>query len=194
VFKPKTTKPTRPQTGLKKRRGPLPSDSATRHTSQKPPLEREVGDLLARRLRGASRLPILTGILAGLIGLALGTATFGQIGTFLVSPAVASPADDAYLHTIDHLLRYVEKSGCVFIRNDKEYNSEEAAKHLQLKYDFFRYEIKTPEEFIELAASKSSVSGRPYWVRCADHPPTPSADWLRRLSGDAICPVGGPSA
>jgi hypothetical protein len=45
----KTAKPTQPKTGLKKRRGPLPRESATRHTSQKPPLEREVVDLLARR-------------------------------------------------------------------------------------------------------------------------------------------------
>jgi hypothetical protein len=98
----------------------------------------------------------------------------------LVSSAMASPVDNAYLQTIDHLLRYVEKSGCVFIRNDKEYNSEEAAKHIKTKYDSLLFDSKTPEEFIELAASKSSISGRPYWVRCADHPPIPSADWLTK--------------
>ena len=102
------------------------------------------------------------------------------LGMLLVPSAVASPIDNAYLQTIDHLLRYVEKSGCVFIRNDKEYNSEEAAKHIKTKYDSLLFEIKTPEEFIELAASKSMLSGRPYWVRCADHRPTPSADWLTK--------------
>jgi Family of unknown function (DUF5329) len=98
----------------------------------------------------------------------------------LVSSAVASPADDAYQQSIDHLLRYVEQSGCVFIRNDKEYNSEEAAKHIKTKYESLLFDIKTPEEFIALAASKSMLSGQPYWVRCADHHPTPSADWLTK--------------
>lgn len=52
-----TAKPTQPQTGLKKRRGPLRRESATRHTSRKPPLEREVVDLLARRF--VRRLPVV---------------------------------------------------------------------------------------------------------------------------------------
>jgi hypothetical protein len=101
-------------------------------------------------------------------------------GMLLVSSAMASPTDDAYLHTIDHLLKYVEKSGCVFIRNGKEYNSEEAAKHIKTKYDSLLFDIKTPEEFIELAASKSMLSGQLYWVQCADHSPIPSADWLTK--------------
>lgn len=89
-----------------------------------------------------------------------------------------STTDDALLHTISHLLKFVEESNCVFIRNDKEYNSREAAKHLKTKYGSFLNNVKTPEEFIELAASKSMVSGQLYWVRCDDDSPIPSADWL----------------
>jgi Family of unknown function (DUF5329) len=93
--------------------------------------------------------------------------------------ADAASTDDALLRTINHLLTYVEQSNCVFIRNGNEYNSKEAAKHIKTKYDSLMFGIKTPEEFIELAASKSMLSGQPYFVRCVDHSPVPSADWLR---------------
>ena len=49
---------------------------------------------------------------------------------------------------------------------------------MKTKYDYFMITIKTPEEFIEKAASKSILGGQPYWVRCADHSPIPSAEWL----------------
>jgi hypothetical protein len=97
----------------------------------------------------------------------------------LFLPSIASAAtDDMLARTINHLLAYVEASNCVFTRNGKEHNSIEAAKHLKAKYDYFMFNIKTPEEFIEKAASKSILGGQPYWVRCADHPPIPSAEWL----------------
>jgi hypothetical protein len=102
------------------------------------------------------------------------------LGMLLVPSAVASPVDNAYLQTINHLLTYVEESNCVFIRNGKEYTSIEAAKHIKTKYDSLMFDIKTPEEFIELAASKSMLSGQLYWVQCADHSPMPSADWLTK--------------
>ncbi len=99
----------------------------------------------------------------------------------LVLPsAEAAPTDDALLRTINHLLTYVEESNCVFIRNGKEYNSKEAAKHIKTKNDTLMFDTKTPEEFIELAASKSMLSGQPYFVRCVDHSPVPSADWLSK--------------
>ena len=97
----------------------------------------------------------------------------------LLLPSVSLPAtDDGLLPTINHLLRYVEDSKCVFMRNDKEYDSKEAAQHLQMKYDFLKYRLKTPEEFIEFAASRSFVSGKPYSVRCDGHSPIPTSDWL----------------
>jgi hypothetical protein len=98
--------------------------------------------------------------------------------TLLLPCADATSSDDALLGTINYLLTYVEKSNCVFIRNGKEYNSKDAAKHIKTKYDSLRLNIKTPEEFIERAATKSIVSGQLYWVQCADHSPMPSADWL----------------
>jgi hypothetical protein len=99
----------------------------------------------------------------------------------LVLPSAdAASIDDALLRTINHLLTYVEESNCVFIRNGKEYTSKEAAKHIKTKNDSLMFGVKTPEEFIELAASKSMLSGQPYFVRCVDHSPVPSADWLSK--------------
>jgi len=101
--------------------------------------------------------------------------------SMLVLPsAEAASTDNALLRTINHLLTYVEESNCVFIRNGKEYNSKEAAKHIKTKNDTLMFDTKTPEEFIELAASKSMLSGQPYFVRCVDHSPVPSADWLSK--------------
>lgn len=55
----KTAKQTQSQTGLRKRREPLPRESAMRHTSQKPPLERAVEDLLARRDEAPPDIPFV---------------------------------------------------------------------------------------------------------------------------------------
>ena len=100
-------------------------------------------------------------------------------------PSIGSSITDPTIPpTIYHLLEYVEDSNCVFIRNDKEYNSRKAAEHLKAKYDYFMSRIKTPEDFIELAGSKSSLSGKPYWVRCAGQSPTLSANWLMKELSD----------
>lgn len=96
------------------------------------------------------------------------------------SSAPASAKDSATLDAISHLLKFVESSQCTFIRNDKEYTSREAAGHLRTKYETLRASIRTPEDFIEVAASRSLTTGQPYWVRCAGHPPKPSGEWLAR--------------
>ena len=98
---------------------------------------------------------------------------------FLPSISLAA-TDDVLVRTVNHLLAYVEGSNCVFIRNGKEHTSKEAANHLKNKYDYFMFNITTPEEFIDKAASKSIVAGQPYWVRCAGHSPIPSAEWLNQ--------------
>ena len=100
--------------------------------------------------------------------------------TLIQSAAVATATDEMLLQSINHLLTYVEESNCVFIRNGKEYDSKEAARHMKTKYDSSRISIQTPEEFIEKAGSKSIMSGQRYWVRCPDQSPIPSAEWLSR--------------
>ena len=79
---------------------------------------------------------------------------------------------------IQHLMAYIAGAECRFIRNGKEYSPEAARNHIQKKYEYARNRIKTTEEFIQGIASKSSISGKAYMVRCNDQIML-CADWLR---------------
>jgi hypothetical protein len=74
-------------------------------------------------------------------------------------------AKESLEQTIDYLLHKIETSKATFIRNGKEHTPAEAVSHIREKYDHFKEEIKTPEDFIRLSASKSLLTGQPYLVR-----------------------------
>ncbi len=95
---------------------------------------------------------------------------------FLLRDAPA--AGDALQEPINHLLRYVEQSDCTFIRNGKAYSPRKAAEHMRRKYDHFKNKIQTPEDFIELTATRSAVSGKPYSIRCPGRAEVPATEWL----------------
>jgi hypothetical protein len=81
--------------------------------------------------------------------------------------------------TIQHLIGYVSGSGLTFIRNSGEYTPAEAAEHMNRKYQHTRGDIETPDEFIELCATKSLLSGKPYLVVAAEGKEQRTSDWLR---------------
>jgi Family of unknown function (DUF5329) len=83
---------------------------------------------------------------------------------------------------IDHLLNFIAGSPCVFIRNGVAYDGAQAADHIKDKYEHYREEIGSAEDFIALAASKSAMSGKPYLVRC-DAAEMPAAEWLTQELG-----------
>jgi hypothetical protein len=64
------------------------------------------------------------------------------------------------------------------VRNGKVYSGWQGAKHVQRKYDYFRDQIDSTEEFIALTATKSLRSGKPYKVQCPGQAPVPSGKWL----------------
>ena len=70
--------------------------------------------------------------------------------------------------TIDYLIDYIGKSNGTFIRNGASHTPAEAVAHIKAKYEHFKNQIKTPEDFIRLAASKSLLTGKPYLVRTPD--------------------------
>ena len=80
--------------------------------------------------------------------------------------------------SIKFLLDYVAKSDVTFIRTGQEHNAQEAANHIKTKYEHFKGEIKTPEDFIRLAASKSLQTGKPYLVRTKDGKEMRLDKWL----------------
>jgi len=59
----------------------------------------------------------------------------------------------------------------------------EARDHLRRKQEWARKRrlAGTAEEFIERAASRSSLSGKPYRVRCPGQPEVDSGRWFREL-------------
>lgn len=79
------------------------------------------------------------------------------------------------------LIAALRDSGCRFKRNGSWYDADKAARHLQRKYDYIKNkgQLKSAEQFIELAGTGSSVSGKPYQVQCAGVPVQDSARWLR---------------
>ncbi len=79
---------------------------------------------------------------------------------------------------INSLIAAVADSGCTFVRNGKNYTSQEAEKHLQLKYRRGRKHAQTAEQFISRLASESSMSGNPYYMNCEGKPSQRSGDWL----------------
>jgi hypothetical protein len=94
--------------------------------------------------------------------------------------AVAAPPPIQVRAEIDALMAGLQASGCEFNRNGSWYRAPEAKAHLLKKLNYLqgRTTIASTEQFIELAASKSSMSGRPYLVRCADSAPVESRVWL----------------
>jgi hypothetical protein len=82
---------------------------------------------------------------------------------------------------INYLLDFVDRSGCRFYRNGSWYDSHRAQAHLRVKYDYLaaRDRIKSAEDFIDQAATRSSMSGEAYQIRCDTGPALPSNLWLR---------------
>lgn len=98
---------------------------------------------------------------------------------FFLSPSVSDarqtePADE----TIQYLLEYVARSELTFLRNSGRYTAQEASEHMQKKYEHFRAEIETPEEFIELCATRSLLSGKPYKVMDKHGETINTSEWL----------------
>jgi hypothetical protein len=99
----------------------------------------------------------------------------------LVSIAVSAAPSEQTKTEIGYLFNYLKSSGCKFNRNGKWYGAEAASKHLQMKYDYLVKEgmITSTESFVELGATGSSTSGKPYLVQCAGSAPVESATWFK---------------
>ena len=102
--------------------------------------------------------------------------TFFPVGSIFAnspSPGKSMPLEK----TIDYLLNYVTNSDKTFIRNNYKYSGSEAADHMQKKYLYYQDKIKTPEDFIKFAASKSLMSGK-YYLVIVDNNKVGTAQWL----------------
>lgn len=82
---------------------------------------------------------------------------------------------------VESLLRTVGSSGCQFLRSGTAHSAAEAQQHLQKKYVYMvkRNLLVSAEDFIDKAATRSSMSGELYGIRCGDAQPVRSDEWLR---------------
>jgi hypothetical protein len=81
---------------------------------------------------------------------------------------------------VEHLFTHLEASGCQFNRNGSWYSSREAVAHMRKKYDYLvgKNLLTTTESFIEKAATESSMSGKPYQVKCEGQAAVLSSVWF----------------
>jgi hypothetical protein len=80
--------------------------------------------------------------------------------------------------TVQYLITYVKESDVIFERNTSRYNGGEAAQHINKKYQHFKDDIDTPEKFIELCATGSLVTGKPYLIITPQGEQLASSEWL----------------
>ena len=106
-------------------------------------------------------------------------AVLGCLSTSVVAPVYAQEQKTARAE-IEQLLERLEKSGCQFNRNGSWHTGAEAKQHLLSKLEYLekKKQAQSSEQFIELAATKSSMSGQAYQVRCANKASVNSSLWL----------------
>jgi low affinity Fe/Cu permease len=98
---------------------------------------------------------------------------------------VAADDSDRSQENLDEVITYlterVAAADVTFIRNSKEHTPEEAARHMLRKYKYFKKEIKTPEDFIRLTATRSTTTDEPYLGKTKDGRMLLSSNWLHRI-------------
>lgn len=97
-----------------------------------------------------------THLRTALLALMLGAAA-------LLAHATPSDTEDKLIDTL--IQRVSKMSSMIFLRNGSEYNASDAARHMQAKYDYFKKELLTAEDFIERCASRSEMTGQAYRVK-----------------------------
>lgn len=94
---------------------------------------------------------------------------------------IAGEPDATATKEIAHLFEYLSSSSCEFYRNGSWYNVDRAVAHLDEKYKYLSWRglINSAEDFIDKAATNSSMSGEPYLVKCGNDSPVSSNDWFK---------------
>ncbi len=102
------------------------------------------------------------------------------LAALLAAPlAHAAPGPQAQ-REIAQLIGSLDGSQCRFQRNGSWHDAAEARAHLQRKYDYLLKKdmVDSAEQFIERAASQSSMSGKPYRIQCPGQPEQTAAAWF----------------
>ncbi len=79
---------------------------------------------------------------------------------------------EALIRTVDQL------KGATFVRNGSTYDCHDAAKHMRDKWKWKKDVIHSARDFIVVAASFSTQTGKPYLIRWQDGRELKSAEFL----------------
>jgi hypothetical protein len=92
------------------------------------------------------------------------------------------PPEISEREKIEYLISHVENlKDAFFIRNGRTHSPEDAAKHLRTKLRYSRNHINTAEEFIQICATRSSLTGRKYLITFSDGRSIESGEYLLQL-------------
>lgn len=111
---------------------------------------------------------------------ALATACLLFSLTASAQTASSSASKETTEREIQSLFKALQQSGCEFARNGQWYSASEASAHLERKYRYLQKKALAPtaEDFIARAASQSSMTSKPYLVRCPGQPELRSQQWF----------------
>jgi len=95
-----------------------------------------------------------------------------NIRVFICLFLVFNVADKAYSgdergqSEIKFLINHLSTLNAVFVRNGKNYSSQDGCQHILKKYRYFskKGKIVDGKTFIEYAATKSLISNKPYFI------------------------------
>ena len=99
-------------------------------------------------------------------------------GIFMLVKSAQADVPKPQKAEVAHLLLFVANTNCVVIRNGDEHKGPEAVKHIKKKYKHFKKKIDSTEDFIRLSASKSTMSGKAYQVKCPTLEVITTEQWL----------------
>jgi hypothetical protein len=103
------------------------------------------------------------------------------LGILISSVVLAAEPSPAVQSEVRHLFSYIENSGCQFYRNGSWHDAHQASAHIAMKYQYLckKDQVSYAEDVIERAGSVSSISGKPYQIKCGDGEPVLAREWLR---------------
>ena len=96
----------------------------------------------------------------------------------LVSGVVYADVPAEQRAEVEYLIHKVSDTPCALERNGQKGANAEAVTHIKRKYEHFIARIHKTEDFIDLAASRSEMTGRPYLLVCPGKASVTGHDWL----------------
>jgi hypothetical protein len=133
------------------------------------------GATIGFSIEGSAYTLRLDGLDQKLIGDDLATFTIAAADKAASQPVAAMSEPDR----IEALIAHIEGlSTAVFVRNGAAHSAADAASHLRAKWKRAGSEVATAEQFIDLIATQSSMSGEAYVIRLADGTEAPAGAYL----------------